>query len=153
MININYESGLASGIIDHHGIIDNPILFGGALVSNYYKLFNRKEFGDILTFATGNIPLNEPFRRRGIMFRGKRINLYPKADKNKIIYSLPLQKVSIEDRIQKAHEWHKYSDEDKNFFQEIDSLINNIDFSTCEYYSDQLTKINFYLWPRLLRKI
>lgn len=152
MININYEGGLAASVIDHHGLIDSPILLGGSLVSNYYKLFDRNKFGDILTFATGNIPLNEPFRRRGIMFKGKRINLFPKADKNKIFYSLPKQKIDIIERIQKAHEWHKYNNDEKKFFEEIGSLIKNIDFSSCEYLSDQITKINFYLWPRLFEK-
>jgi len=76
-INLDESSGLIGGMVDHHGVLDHPLLLSVHLVSNFYKLFTRDKDGDILTFATGNVPLNEPFRKRGIMLHGKKINLFP----------------------------------------------------------------------------
>jgi len=151
-IDLRLDNGLASGIVDHCGILDNPILLGASLVSNYSKLFDRSTHGDILTFATGNIPVNEPFRRRGFMFRGRRINLYAKKDKNKIVYVMPKQDFNLVDRAVKAHEFHLYSKEEQSFLIKTTELIKKIDFSTCKSLGDQLTKINYYLWPFLFEE-
>jgi hypothetical protein len=139
-------------VVDHCGILDNPILLGAALVSNYCKLFDKSLYGDILTFATGNIPVNEPFRRRGFMFRGRRVNLYAKKDKNKIVYAMPKQDFNLVDRAIKAHEFHLFSKDEQTFLIKTTELIKKIDFSTCESLGDQLTKINYYLWPFLFEE-
>jgi len=152
-ININAKSGLVSGVVDHHGILDHPWLLAVHLVSNFYKLLNRDIEGDILTFATGNVPLNEPFRRRGFILNGKKINLFSKNDKNKIVYGLPKYDFDIVARLkQESHQWHKFNTEEQELLLKIDGIIKNIDFSTCKYLGDQLTKINYYIWPLLFEE-
>ena len=149
---INDDWGVEGGIVEHHGILDDPLLLSVHLVSNFYKLLNRSEYGDIFTFATGNIPLNEPFRRSGFKLAGRKINLFPKADRDKVVYGLGKYDFDIVARLQKAHQWHTYSKEQQNFLQKITNIIKNIDFSNCKYIGDQLTKINFYLWPYLFEE-
>jgi len=152
-INLDNNQGLVGGIVDHHGILDHPWLLAIHLVSNFYKLLHRDTEGDILTFATGNVPLNEPFRRRGFMLNGKKINLFPKDDKNKIVYGLPKYNFNIVKHLQEeSHQWHTFTEKEQTLLTNIDGLINGIDFSTCQYLGDQLTKINYYLWPYLFEE-
>lgn len=42
-IKLDENSGIVSGIVDHHGIMDHPLLLSVTLVSNFYKLFSKKE--------------------------------------------------------------------------------------------------------------
>ena len=151
-IDINDEWGVIGGIVDHCGILDHPLFLASHLVSNFYKLLNRDKEGDILTFATGNIPLNEPFRRRGFMLNGKKINIFSKSDKDKIIFGLPKYDFYFVKKIKKSHQWHNFSESEQELLEKIQEIIKNIDFSTCEYLGDQLTKINYYIWPFLFRK-
>lgn len=148
-IQIAEDQGIAGGIVEHHGILDPPGFLSIPLVANFYRLFARKEKGDIVSFATGNVSLNEYFRRRGIQFHGKKVNLYPKADKNRVIYGLHTYDFDIVDKLKRNHQWHTYTPEEQKFLERITHIIQQIDFSTCEYLGDQLTKINFYLWPLL----
>ena len=76
-INILQDAGrgLRGGVVDHHGIINDPILFGLNIVTDYYKIFDRKNQGDIFTFATGNVPLGDPFHRRGFEIDGQQVVL------------------------------------------------------------------------------
>jgi len=151
-LRINDDWGVVGGIVEHHGILDHPLLLSVSLVSNFYKLLKRKEYGDALVFATGNIPLNEPFRRRGFMINGKKFNLYPKSYKNKVVYGLGKYDFDLKKKIIEAHEWHLLTKEEQNFLESINNIIKNIDFSTCNTIGDQFTKINYYLWPLLFEE-
>jgi len=151
-IQIAEDQGVAGGIIEHHGILDPPGFLSIPLVANFYKLFAEKEKSDIVSFASGNVSLNEYFRRRGILFHGRKINLYPKADKNKVIYGLHTYDFDIVKILKRNHQWHTYTPEEQKFLEEITHTIKQIDFSTCKYLGDQLTKINFYLWPLLFEE-
>ncbi|MFA6227206.1 MAG: hypothetical protein WC631_01870 [Candidatus Paceibacterota bacterium] len=152
-INIDDEWGVVGGIVDHHGIIDHPWLLAVHLVSNFYKLLHRDTGGDILTFATGNIPLNEPFRRRGFTLNGKKINLFPKGDKNKVVFGLPKYDFDFINRLKfESHQWHEFTPEEQALLEKIQNVIKDIDFSTCQYLSDQLTKINYHIWPFLFEE-
>ncbi|MEI7497798.1 MAG: hypothetical protein WCK11_00760 [Candidatus Falkowbacteria bacterium] len=152
-LNINNEWGVIGGIVDHHGILDHPWLLAVHLVSNFYKLLHRDTEGDILTFATGNVPLNEPFRRRGFLLNGKKINLFPRNDKDKVVFGLPKYEFDFVNRLKtESHQWHTFTPKEQEVLEKIQSVIKNIDFSTCQYLGDQLTKINYYIWPYLFEE-
>ncbi|OGZ35279.1 MAG: hypothetical protein A3I88_01530 [Candidatus Portnoybacteria bacterium RIFCSPLOWO2_12_FULL_39_9] len=143
------KSGLAGGVVDHHGILNHPVLIGVNIVPHFFRMFNRSIHGDILTFATGNVPLNDPFHRRGFMVRDRKVNLFPKNDKNKIVFGLSKYDFKFIESLQRTHQWKFHSSEVQKFLEKVQKLISEIDFSTCETLGDQITKINFHLWPLL----
>ncbi|HRY82860.1 MAG TPA: hypothetical protein P5232_04160 [Candidatus Moranbacteria bacterium] len=152
-INIDDSWGVIGGIVDHHGILDHPWLLAVHLVSNFYKLLHKDKEGDILTFATGNVPLNEPFRRRGFVLNGKKINLFPKSDKDKIVYNLHTYEFDIVKRLkEESHQWQSFTNQEQFLLEKINNVIKNIDFSSCKTLGDQYTKINYYLWPYLFEE-
>jgi hypothetical protein len=143
------NEGLKGGVVDHCGILNHPVLIGVNIVPNFFRMFNRAANGDILTFATGNIPLNDPFHRRGFMIGERKVNLFPKSDKNKVVYGLPKHNFSITQSLQITHQWKFHPPEIQKFLQEIQNIIDSVDFSNCECLGDQMTRINFHLWPLL----
>jgi hypothetical protein len=150
---IDEKWGVVGGIVDHSGILDHPWLLAVHLVSNFYKLLHRDTEGDILTFATGNVPLREPFRRGGFMLNGKKINLFPKGDKNKVVYGLPTYDLDFVKRLKfESHQWHTFTPEEQATLDKIQSVIHAIDFSTCTSLGDQWTKINYHIWPFLFEE-
>lgn len=143
------NDGLKGGVVDHHGILNHPSLIGVNVVPQFFRMFDRDTNGDILTFATGNIPLNDPFHRRGFMINDCKVNLFPKSDKNKIVYGLKKYDFQIVKSLQLTHQWKFHSLETQKFLQNIQKIIDAIDFSNCNTLGDQITKINFHLWPML----
>ena len=141
------SKGLEAGVMDHHGILNDPILFGTNIVINYYRMFDREKNGDMLTFGTGNVPLNDPFHRRGFMIEDKRVILYKKEEKNNLVFQSPVRKIDYIESLKKNHFWHLYSQVAQKCLLETQDMISNIDFSGCEILGDQIVKINFYLWP------
>jgi hypothetical protein len=150
-VNILHDTdrGLKGAVVDHHGIINDPILFGINFVTDYNRMFNREQNGDILTFATGNVPVNDFFHRRGFLVDDHRINIFSKAAKNKFVFALPVQKIEIIESLKRSHSLHLFTKETSKFLQKIQEVISGIDLSGCRTLGDQLTKINFYLWPLL----
>lgn len=143
------EGGLIAGSMDHHGILNHPILTSIHALTNFYKLYNREEFGDILTFATSNVPFNDPFHKRGIIFHDKKINLFPKKYEHKLMWGMPKYDFDIAGRLKEKHQWHLFNTEEQKFLEEITGELRGLDLSGCQYLGDEMTKINFYLWKRL----
>jgi len=141
--------GLKGGVVDHHGILNHPVLLGVNVTPHYSRMFDRKENGDILTFATGNVPLNDPLHRRGFMIGGQRVNIFPKSDKNKIVYGLPKYTFDFVESQKKSGMWSERTDREKSTLNEMQALIDALDFDSCYSLGDQITKINFHLWPLL----
>lgn len=148
----DYSTGLKAGLVYHQGILNHPVIIGVDIVANFFRMFNRDENGDILTFATGNIPLNNFFYRRGFNIGGVHVNLYPKKNKNKIVYQHPLFKFDIVGSLKETHQWKEHSEESQKFLEQIQEIINQIDFSNCKTMGDQITKINFHLYPLMFDK-
>lgn len=146
------REGLRAGVVDHHGVLNHPVLIGVNIVSNFYRMFDRHSFGDILTFSTGNIPFNNFFYRRGFEINNIHVNLYPKKDRNKVVYQYPLYDFDIVGSLQKTHQWKLHTSAVQEFLQKIQILIQSLDFNTCKTIGDQITKINFHLWPLLFEK-
>ena len=146
------DDGLKGGVVDHHGILNHPVLIGVNIVPHFFRMFDRSANGDIITFATGNVPLNDPFHRRGFMIDNNRVNLFPKSDKDKVVYGLPKHNFSIVESLQATHQWKLHQPPTQKFLQEVEAKIKGIDFSSCETLGDQMTKINFHLWPMLFDK-
>ncbi len=148
-IHLNWEAPLQAGVVDHHGILNHPVLAGVNITSHYWRLFDHEQQGDILTFATGNVSLNNHFHRRGFQFSGQKVNLFSKSEKNQLVYATPTTDWNIIARLHASHRWSQLPAADQQFFLDFQNEINAIDFSGCHSIGDQITKINFYLWPRL----
>ncbi|HOZ36795.1 MAG TPA: hypothetical protein PLR18_03115 [bacterium] len=148
-LRIDDNTGLVAGSMDHHGILNHPILTSLHALTNFYKLYHREQFGDILTFATSNVPFNDPFHKRGIILHDKKINLFPKKYGHKLMWGMPKYDFDIAGRLKEKHQWHLFDTEEQKFLEEITTGIRRIDTSGCQYLGDQMTKINFYLWKKL----
>lgn len=143
------QHGLVGGVVDHHGILNNPVLIGVSVVPNFFRMFDRKTNGDILSFATGNNPLGNYFHRRGFMLGGKKLTIFSKKEKDKIVYGLPMQDFKMQGHLEKTKQWQTLSEQEKETVSLVEQTIHSIDFSSCKTFGDQLTKINHYLWPLL----
>lgn len=143
--------GVIGNTVDHLGFVNHPTMVSGYMTMGFSKIFgDKKDHDDLLVLSTSAIPLNDYFHKRGFEFNGKHINITSKNDRNALLYLYPKQEISILDKIKQAKELKNYSKEEIEFLEKVDKIISGIDFSTCEKYADQLTKINFYLWPLML---
>lgn len=149
-IKINFDNGLIIDTTDHHNILNFPAIIGAHIISRFNTILDRNTKGDYFVLDSGNVTFSEVLNKRGINIGGKHINLYPKKDKNKLIARYPFYNF---DFIQFAHNsGHKFNKREIGFLRKIQKIVNQIDFSSCERLSDQIVKINYYLWQEFFAK-
>jgi len=145
-VKLNFESGMIVDTSDHHGILNFPSTACGHLIDVFDTVLDREHYGDFYVLDCGNVPLYNGIAKRGIDFDDshKHLNLFPKKDKHKLISRYPLYKFDFMEWVQKSDE--KFNDEQIEFLKRFQKIVDGIDFSTCKRYSDQIVKINYYLW-------
>lgn len=146
---LSSEAGLVAGVVDHQKLMSNPVQLSVPLVSSFSRLMGRPDTGDILAFATSAVALSEPFNRRAIWLSGHRINLYPQRQKDDLLFTAPVAEFDLVERAKASKCWHLLSSSERTLLEFLTDEINSLDLSGCRGLSDQLTKINFRLWPLL----
>lgn len=144
---IKEPNGLLLNTSDHHGIINYPTVVGGFVTMSIDTLYQREKYGDFFVLDCGNVPLNDILHKRGFDLNDKHINLFPKKDRHAIAMRYPLYKFDFMHWAKKSENGQKLNDQEWKFIKKIQDIVDNIDFSTCKKYADQITKINYYLWP------
>ncbi|MFA6227205.1 MAG: hypothetical protein WC631_01865 [Candidatus Paceibacterota bacterium] len=143
-VNINYAEGMILDTTDHHNILNYPSTIGAHLISRFDSMLNRRDFGDYYVLDCGNIPFSDVLHKRGVEFGGKHLNLYPKSTKNKLVSRYPIYKFDLMESVKNSE--NEFSEKEIDFIKHFQSIIDKIDFSTCERLSDQIVKVNYYLW-------
>jgi len=143
-VKINFDEGMILDTTAHHNILNFPTIIGAHLLSRFDSILKRKEMDDYYVLDCGNVTFSEVLHKRGVEFGGKHINLYPKKDKNKLVSRYPLYQFDLIAWMKKSE--HKFTKEESEFVQHLQTMIDNIDLTTCKRFSDQITKINYYLW-------
>lgn len=143
-VKVNFTEGMILDTTDHHNILNFPTIIGAHMISRFDTILDREKYGDFFVLDTGNVTFSEVLNKRGINIGGKHINLYPKDDKNKLIGRYPLYEYDLLKLAKNSG--HKFTENEIAFLKKMQGIIDKIDFSTCERLSDQIVKINYYLW-------
>jgi len=128
---LNLDGPVVANMVDHNGILNNPILLSSHFITSASNLFDSKF--DILSLNTGLYPLNNPFYKRGLGYQGETITFISKSKSHQLVYySPPL--------------------EFPDFPQDIKEILQEADFGTNEYAWEQASKMNYKLWPLLFQE-
>ena len=143
-VQVNYDEGMILDTTDHHNILNFPTTIGAHAISRFDTILDRKNRGDYYVLDCGNVPFSDVLHKRGVEFGGKHLNLYPKSAKNKLVSRYPSYEFNLMDWVYKSE--NKFSPDEVAFIKRLQGIIDKIDFSTCERLSDQIIKINYYIW-------
>ncbi len=141
---------LACNIVDHHGILNHPILIATNVIANYYKLFNSESI--IIVFSAAGVPPNNFFHRKGFTLNNKRIAIFSSKNAHKIVHFIPKINFSFIKKLNDSEKIKDFNNDEIKFLEKIENNINSIDYSTSKNYSDQITLINYNMWPLFFEK-
>ncbi len=130
-INLNLDGLITANILDHNGILNNPILLSSHLITSASSIFDSKF--DILSLNTALYPFNNPFYKGGLSYKEERIRLISKSKGDQLVYFSPPVNFS-------------------NFPDEIKNILENLDNRENKYAWEQAARINYDLWPLLFEK-
>lgn len=148
-INFSLNAKLALNIVDHQMIMSHPFLASCNMVSSLNKLTNANKPDPIIVLSSSDVPPNNFFSKNGFLFYDKKIPLFSVSEREHIFYYLPKRQFNFVDRLKETQRWDSFNDQEKSFLIEHQKFINNLDFSRCRDYCDQITMIVKEMWPLL----
>ena len=148
------NSPLIVNIVDHHAILNHPILLATNFFANAYRLVDsdNKKKKPIVVLTSSVVPPNNFFNKRGFQYRGKKIPLF--STKYMHQASCFVDKIDFDfiKRLKDIEHWNQFNKEEQNFLITIEKEINNLDFSVARDYNDQISIIDRFLWKRLFHQ-
>ena len=128
---LNLDGPVIANIVDHNGILNNPILLSSHIITSASNIFDSKF--DILSLNTALYPLNNPFYKRGLGYKEEVIPFISKSKSHQLVYCAPPL-------------------EFQEFPKEIQDILTKADEVKSTYAWQQASRMNYCLWPKLFEE-
>lgn len=133
---------------DHAGILSFPLLINSNLIHEYGCQLNKLPVH--LSFHCGGVPLGNVSFPRGFFYRGNRIPVLRNSLTKQIFLAQPSYEIGKSlDTLVKAGTSEQDSLEIK---QILSPIFSEVDRQIMDSLSDQITKVNYLLWPKYFNK-
>lgn len=146
--NIDWETDWKLNIVDHHGILNHPILIATNILANKHQFLTEAPQGVIVLTDSGT-PMNNFFHKRGLQFRGQQFNIFPSRQRHMMAYAAPVKtNFPLVDRAP-----IEMSEEDKQFLHFIEKkLEENTQHPQVTDFLSQVARLNHFLWKQLFEE-
>ncbi|MCW1930073.1 MAG: hypothetical protein KIH62_002025 [Candidatus Kerfeldbacteria bacterium] len=149
--NIPWSEDWKINIVDHHGILNHPILVSTNIISNMFQLPAEKPKG-VVVLSDSGVPLNNFFHKRGMKFCGEQLNIFPSRDRHVMAYAGKKQQhfplLEAAERSEK-----KWSEAECATLKKVDEQLNTWGNAPhVANYRQQVQRINFHLWKELFEE-
>lgn len=149
--NIPWNEDWKINIVDHHGILNHPILVSTNIISNMFQLPTENPKG-VVVLSDSGVPLNNFFHKRGMKFAGEQLNIFPSRDRHVMAYAAKKQKrFPLLEAAQRSKK--QWSEEELSTLKKVDEQLNTWgNAPRITNYRQQIQRINFHLWKELFEK-
>jgi hypothetical protein len=136
-------------IVDHHQLLNHPLLLGTNVIANASKLTAPSAKGTIVTLSCSNITPSNAYLQFGLKLCGKSVPYFSTKEYRDAIAYVKFREYDFVERLQKLKRWNQFEKRDQAFLLEYQRLLNNLDYSRCVSHSDQITIGVEACWPLL----
>lgn len=152
-MNLHLSDGIVASIVDHHNILNHPILVSGIIISSLYRFLEGKS-DCIFVLSCGGIPFSNNFHRRGFTFHGKVLPFVTAKDRDKILHSFPKRRLEFFRAAEKSGLLGGYDRKEIDFLMDYEKKINGDGAgpSKAADFVDQLTLLNNRLFPLMFEE-
>ncbi|MBU0707553.1 hypothetical protein KKG41_04240 [Patescibacteria group bacterium] len=151
-LNIKFPEQMACNIVDHHQVLNHPLLISSNIIANTNKLLQLEKQPAIIDISSGDVPPNNYFSKNGFMFQNKRIPIFTNREKEYNSNLIPKRDFDFIVNLKKAKRLNEFNKEEIEFLSDELKTIQDMDFSQCQNYNDQISVIVKHQWPRLFEE-
>lgn len=148
---VKVETPLATNIVDHHAILNHPILLATNIVGNAFRINESRVKSDrpIIVLTSSIVPPNNFFNRKGFQFHGKRVPLFSNKEMHQASCFIGAHDFHFVARLKALELWGSFSASEKEFLSSIEQEIVGQLTPQTTNYNDQISLINTLLWKKL----
>lgn len=148
-LHIDSDDIRAMNIVDHHQLLNHPLLLGTNIIGNANRLTGEGDPRPIITLSCSNVPPNNYYMRNGFQLHGTGIPYFAVREKNVSIYYAAARAFDFLTRLRSIGRWEKLPPTDQEFLIEYANFLNNLDYSHTAWHRDQLAVAIHGTWPML----
>jgi len=147
--NIDWSTDWKINIVDHHGLLNHPILIATNIIGNIHQLPSGQPQG-IVVLSDSGVPTNNFFHKRGLLFHHNQLNIFSHKQRHAISYALPTKdSFPLSDKAKQ----HNLPAEAVKFLTSIEqTLTSTATNSQITSFANQVQRINYELWPLLFHQ-
>ncbi|GHH78992.1 hypothetical protein GCM10018793_30600 [Streptomyces sulfonofaciens] len=149
---VTVESIRVTNIVDHHQVLNHPLLLGTNIIGNAARLLSEEAPGPIVTLSCSNVNPSNAYMRNGFRFRGTDIPYFSAKEHRDVMYYLRPRPFDFVQRLHRMKRWAGFTPADKEFLEEYQSLLNGLDHSRGSRHRDQLASVVQATWPLLFSR-
>lgn len=150
-MDLEFNDGMVSNIVDHHNILNHPILISGLIISSLYYLLHDKT-KSLFVLTCGNVPPNNFFHKKGFTFKDKLFPIFTNKDIHKIICGLPYKKLEFLELARERNLMDDLSDKEKKFLEDYQNLLNKASEGKLNNFVDEITKVNYSIFELMFEE-
>ncbi|WP_030986602.1 hypothetical protein [Streptomyces sp. NRRL S-1813] len=139
----------AVNIVDHHQVLNHPLLLGTNIIANAGRLLSDGPAAPIVTLSCSNVNPSNHYMRNGFRFRGVDIPYFSAKEHRDVMYYLRPRTFDFVQRLHSLKRWSGFAPADQDFLEEYQHLLNGLDHSASPGHRDQLATVVHGTWPRL----
>lgn len=143
----NFENGIVSNVVDHHNILNHPLLVSGLIISNLHKLLTGNT-GAELVLTCGGVPFSNNFHKRGFTFNKVTFPFVTGKDTDRILHFFPYKKLEFLPLAEKRKMLDDFTPPEIDFLREYEKNLTADDVKAGNFL-DQITLLNRKLFPKM----
>lgn len=140
---------LAMNIVDHHAVLNHPILLATNIIANAHTLLSEERKPPITVFTSAVVPPNNFFNKKGFLFHGKRVPLFSNSEMHMASCCIPVRDLRFTAQMKTTGAWKNFDSHEQAFLSELENDFVSLGSEHDRNYMDQVSRINAYLWKRL----
>jgi hypothetical protein len=142
---LDFSNGIISNIVDHHNILNHPILVSGLIISCLSRLLDDKA-KSIFVLTCGGVPFSNLFHKRGFTFKNKVFPFVTGKDTDKILHGFPKKELDFLPLAESRGMLNDYTSKEREFLKYYQGVLKNIDISRCNNFIDEITRVNYSIF-------
>ncbi len=144
-MDLDFRNGIISNIVDHHNILNHPILVSGLIISSLYYLLNS-EAKSLFVLTCGDVPPNNFFHKKGFTYKDRLFPLFTNKDTHKIVYGLPKKELNFLDLAKERNLLEGLNEKERIFLEDYQGILSSVDFRNCDNFIDEITRTNYSIF-------
>lgn len=150
----------AVNIVDHHQLLNHPLLLGTNIIANADRLTGPDGHGrrpdggkrPIVTLSCSNVPPSNHYMLGGFRYRGETVPYFKARENRDAMYYVGARPFDFVERLRAVKRWGRFTPGEQEFLSGYQERLNGLDHAHTHRHRDQLAVALRSTWPLLFEE-
>ncbi|MEU8927444.1 hypothetical protein AB0D10_42135 [Kitasatospora sp. NPDC048545] len=150
----------AVNIVDHHQLLNHPLLLGTNIIANAHRLTGPDKQGrrpdggrrPIVTLSCSNVAPSNHYMLGGFRYHGESVPYFKAKENRDAMYYVGARPFDFVERLRVVKRWGRFTPDGQDFLTGYQERLNGLDYAHTRRHRDQLAVALRGTWPLLFEE-